>query len=80
MHFFHFHLYLTYSFLILNSFDTVADFYSEKMEKDFKNLKNKENVLKYKKIYQENLELGKNKLDKDENERNAKRNMVKVEL
>ena len=59
------------------TFDTVADFYSEKMEKDFKNLKNKENVLKYKKIYQENLELGKNKLDKDENERNAKRNMVK---
>ena len=58
------------------TFDTVADFYSEKMEKDFKNLKNKENVLKYK-IYQENLELGKNKLDKDENERNAKRNMVK---
>ena len=59
------------------TFDTVADFYSEKMEKDFKNLKNKENVLKYKKIYQENLELGKNKLDKDENERNAKGNMVK---
>ncbi|MED5604471.1 hypothetical protein VYE96_02890 [Fusobacterium pseudoperiodonticum] len=58
-------------------FDTVADFYSEQMEKDFKNLKSKENVLKYKKNYQENLELGKNKLNKDENERKAKRNMVK---
>ena len=59
------------------TFDTIADSYSERMEKDFKNLKNKENVLKYKKIYQENLRLGEHKLDKDENERNAKRNMVK---
>ena len=58
-------------------FDTVADFFDEGMKKDFLNLKKEENILKYKKIYQENLELGKNKLDKDENERKAKRNMVK---
>ena len=58
-------------------FDTIADFNAEKMEKDFKILKDKENILKYKEIYQENLELGEYKLNKEENERNAKRNMVK---
>ena len=59
------------------TFDTISDFYAEKMEADFKKLKNKENILKYKEIYKENLELGEHKLDKDQNERKAKRNMVK---
>ena len=58
------------------AFDTMADFNAEKMEKDFKILKDKENILKYKEIYQENLELGEYKLNKEENERNAKRSVV----
>jgi len=58
------------------TFDTVADFFDEGMKKDFLNLKKEENILKYKKIYEKNLELGENNLSKKENERNAKRSVV----